>query len=69
MQLARDERVILDLDKIVEANHTSILCEHHAPLYQQRVNRLAVLEKYNSTPLLEEETNHNTIWEFGTSVL
>jgi len=29
-QLARDERIILDLDETAEDNHMSILCEHHA---------------------------------------
>jgi len=29
MQLAKDGTIILDLEETLDANHTSILCEHH----------------------------------------
>jgi len=31
IQLARNGRIIIDLVEKAEANHTSILCEQHAP--------------------------------------
>ena len=47
--------MILDLDETAEANHTSILCEDHAPSCQQSVNRLATMEKYNLIPWSQEK--------------
>jgi len=50
IQLAKNGRIILDLDKMVDVNHTSISFEHHAPLVSTKSEPFGLLGEVKFNP-------------------